>query len=95
MEGSEFGRLIGLKKAFRSGKTRGIDWRKAQLRALLKLIAENEAQIFEALDQDLGKHPVEAYRDEVCIFLQFVAYREQIFRVDSSISEFEYSINVK
>ncbi|KAI3451021.1 hypothetical protein Pfo_007686 [Paulownia fortunei] len=57
--------LVGLKRAFRSGKTRGVDWRKAQLRALLKLLAENEAQIFEALKQDLGKHPVEAYRDEI------------------------------
>lgn len=65
--------LIGLKHAFRSGKTRGIDWRKAQLRALLKLIAENEARIFEALEQDLGKHPVEAYRDEVC-FSKFQSF---------------------
>lgn len=64
MEGIEAG-LVGLRRAFRSGKTRGIEWRTGQLRALLKLLAENEARIFEALKQDLGKHPVEAYRDEV------------------------------
>ncbi|GFQ03941.1 aldehyde dehydrogenase family 3 member f1 [Phtheirospermum japonicum] len=57
--------VAGLKKAFRSGKTRGIDWRKAQLGAIRRFLAENEAQIFEALKQDLGKHPVEAYRDEI------------------------------
>ncbi|KAK6150588.1 hypothetical protein DH2020_015520 [Rehmannia glutinosa] len=57
--------LSGLKRTFRSGKTRGVEWRKAQLRALLKFLAENEAQIFEALKQDLGKHPVEIYRDEI------------------------------
>ncbi|KAK6125706.1 hypothetical protein DH2020_040556 [Rehmannia glutinosa] len=50
--------LSGLKRTFRSGKTRGVEWRKAQLRALLKFLAENEAQIFEALKQDLGKHPI-------------------------------------
>ncbi|KAL6518474.1 hypothetical protein OROGR_018976 [Orobanche gracilis] len=55
----------GLKRAFRSGKTRGVDWRKAQLRAILSFLAENEADIFEALKQDLGKHPVESYRDEI------------------------------
>lgn len=66
MEGFEHGgSLIGLRRTFRSGKTRGIDWRTGQLRALLKLLKENEARIFEALEQDLGKHPVEAYRDEV------------------------------
>ncbi|KAH6765386.1 aldehyde dehydrogenase 3F1 [Perilla frutescens var. hirtella] len=68
MEGSESefgGSLFGLRRAFRSGKTRGIEWRTGQLRALLKLVAENEARIFEALKQDLGKHPVEAYRDEI------------------------------
>lgn len=57
--------LDRLKHTFRSGSTRGIDWRKAQLRALLRLLAENESQIFDALEQDLGKHPVESYRDEI------------------------------
>ncbi|XP_020552251.1 aldehyde dehydrogenase family 3 member F1-like isoform X2 [Sesamum indicum] len=57
--------LEGLRRTFRSGRTRGVDWRKAQLLALVKYLAENEAQILEALEQDLGKHPVEAYRDEI------------------------------
>ncbi|KAL0378330.1 UNVERIFIED_CONTAM: Aldehyde dehydrogenase family 3 member F1 [Sesamum radiatum] len=57
--------LEGLRRTFRSGRTRGVDWRKAQLQALVKFLAENEAQILEALEQDLGKHPVEAYRDEI------------------------------
>ncbi|KAG8383393.1 hypothetical protein BUALT_Bualt04G0007800 [Buddleja alternifolia] len=57
--------LAELKQTFRSGKTKGAAWREAQLRALLKLVEENETQIFEALKRDLGKHPVEAYRDEI------------------------------
>ncbi|XP_016480390.2 aldehyde dehydrogenase family 3 member F1 [Nicotiana tabacum] len=54
-----------VRTTFRGGRTRGVEWRKAQLQALLNLLAENEDKIFEALRQDLGKHPVEAYRDEV------------------------------
>nr|GLL26278.1 aldehyde dehydrogenase family 3 member F1 [Ipomoea trifida] len=57
--------LSELRGTFESGKTRGIAWRKAQLQAILKLISENEDSIFDALKQDLGKHRVEAYRDEV------------------------------
>lgn len=59
--------LAELHRTFRGGKTRGVEWRKSQLRAIIKLITENESQIFEALQQDLGKHPVEAYRDEIGI----------------------------
>ncbi|KAE8655974.1 3-epi-6-deoxocathasterone 23-monooxygenase-like isoform X1 [Hibiscus syriacus] len=35
-----------------------------QLKALLDLVNENEDSIFKALAQDLGKSPVESYRDE-------------------------------
>ncbi|MFX9844537.1 aldehyde dehydrogenase family protein, partial [Acinetobacter baumannii] len=54
-----------MRQTFRNRSTRPVAWRKTQLRALLKLLAENEAQMFEALNQDLGKHPVESYRDEL------------------------------
>ncbi|KAL8047332.1 hypothetical protein ABFX02_08G233900 [Erythranthe guttata] len=57
--------INGLKQAFRNGETRAVDWRKSQLQAILRFLAENEDRIFEALKQDLGKHPVEAYRDEI------------------------------
>lgn len=48
-----------------SGNTRDASWRRAQLRGMLLLLRENRAEIFTALKQDLGKHPAEAYRDEV------------------------------
>ncbi|KAI4314795.1 hypothetical protein L6164_027667 [Bauhinia variegata] len=54
-----------LRQFFRSGRTRSVAWRKKQVKALLQLIHDNEQAIFEALRQDLGKHPVEAYRDEI------------------------------
>lgn len=59
------GSLDELRQTFKSGRTRSVAWRKAQLRAILALIKDKEDLIFSALNQDLGKHPVEAYRDEV------------------------------
>lgn len=57
--------LAEARQTFRSGQTRSVAWRKKQLRALFELIHDNEEKIFKALDDDLGKHPTEAYRDEV------------------------------
>ncbi|MED6128137.1 hypothetical protein PIB30_094749, partial [Stylosanthes scabra] len=53
-----------LRQYFRSGSTRSVSWRKNQLTALLDLVQQNEDAISDSLYQDLGKHPVEAYRDE-------------------------------
>lgn len=67
------GRSLGeLRQTFKSGRTRSVGWRKSQLRALLKMMDENEDQIFKALHQDLGKHPVEVYRDEVSLCFYFL-----------------------
>lgn len=54
-----------LRDYFRSGRTKEAAWRKSQLQKLLSLIKEKEGDIFRALKQDLGKHYVEAFRDEV------------------------------
>ncbi|KAG8659981.1 hypothetical protein MANES_02G100300v8 [Manihot esculenta] len=63
-----------LRETFSTGKTRSLAWRKTQLRALIKLVRDNEEEIFKALHQDLGKHPVEAYRDEVGVVLKSADY---------------------
>ncbi|KAM7520123.1 hypothetical protein LguiB_019085 [Lonicera macranthoides] len=77
----KMGEVVGLearvrevRKTFRSGKTKGVEWRKSQLRGILKLIDENEDKIFDALQRDLGKHPVEAYRDEVGVLKKSAIY---------------------
>lgn len=57
--------MAELRQAFKSGRTRSVSWRKRQLRAIINLVQDNEENIFKALYQDLGKHPVECYRDEV------------------------------
>lgn len=58
-----------LRQTFKSGKTRGVDWRKSQLRAILRLIEENKDNLYQLLQSELGKHPVESYRDEVSLLL--------------------------
>ena len=54
-----------VRKTFASGRTRSIEWRKRQLTALERLIVENEAAIAEALDQDLGRQPFEAWLADI------------------------------
>ncbi|XP_039053339.1 aldehyde dehydrogenase family 3 member F1-like [Hibiscus syriacus] len=50
-----------------------------QLKALLDLVNENEDSIFKALAQDLGKSPVESYRDEVGIVKKSATYSLSCF----------------
>jgi aldehyde dehydrogenase (NAD+) len=54
-----------LRKTFASGRTRSLEWRKAQLHALERLMAENETAIADALDKDLGRSPFEAWMADI------------------------------
>lgn len=60
------------REAFESGVTKSYSWRRSQLRALKAILIEKEADIFEALRLDLGKHRIEAYRDEVGLMIKSV-----------------------
>uniref|UniRef100_A0A2P2JLP3 Aldehyde dehydrogenase n=1 Tax=Rhizophora mucronata TaxID=61149 RepID=A0A2P2JLP3_RHIMU len=68
------GSLAELRQMFKSGKTRSVAWRKNQLRAIIQLVRENEEKLYKALYQDLGKHSVEAYRDEVGVVEKSASY---------------------
>ncbi|MGB3483468.1 MAG: aldehyde dehydrogenase family protein [Mycobacterium sp.] len=57
--------VAGLRKTYASGRTRSLDWRRNQLRALEKLITENEGRIADALAQDLDRSPFEAWLADV------------------------------
>jgi aldehyde dehydrogenase (NAD+) len=50
-----------LRQTYSTGKTRSVEWRRAQLRALEKMIAENEPAIADALAKDLDRSPFEAW----------------------------------
>lgn len=66
--------IAELRETFRSGRTRSVAWRKKQLKGLLDLINEKEEVIFKALHQDLGKDPIESYRDEVGVVQKSATY---------------------
>lgn len=57
--------VAGLRATYASGRTRSVDWRRTQLRALEKLMTENEGRIAQALEQDLGRSPFEAWLVDV------------------------------
>src|SRR6202789_4704141 len=50
-----------LRQTFATGRTRNLEWRKEQLRALKQLMVENETKIADALEKDLGRSPFEAW----------------------------------
>jgi len=54
-----------LRKTFASGRTRSVEWRRTQLRALERLVTENEGRIAEALATDLGRKPFEAWLADI------------------------------
>lgn len=54
-----------LRRTFATGRTRDIEWRKRQLRALERLMVENETAIAAALEQDLGRKPFEAWLADI------------------------------
>ncbi|HET7740592.1 MAG TPA: aldehyde dehydrogenase family protein, partial [Mycobacterium sp.] len=59
------GVVARVRKTFATGRTRDIEWRKQQLRALERLVTENEPAIAEALAQDLGRKPFEAWLADI------------------------------
>jgi aldehyde dehydrogenase (NAD+) len=66
METQSAARIVAdLRLAFSSGRTRPLSWRKAQLSAMDRMLEERETELREALRQDLGKPPFEAYASEI------------------------------
>ncbi|WP_286235503.1 aldehyde dehydrogenase family protein [Thalassotalea sediminis] len=53
------------KAYFNTLVTRDINWRKAQLRQIKKLVQENEQEFIAALNKDLGKPKVESWITEI------------------------------
>lgn len=57
--------LAGRRRVFASGRTRGLEWRRDQLRGVVRLLDDNELEIAAALAADLGRPPVEAWLGDV------------------------------
>jgi aldehyde dehydrogenase (NAD+) len=57
--------LDRLRATFRSGRTRDLDWRRRQLKGLLALLDEHEADLLRALHDDLRKPAMEAFGADI------------------------------
>ena len=63
--------------AFANGKTKPVEWRREQLRQLIKMLDENEEDMAAAMHKDLRKHRNEAisyeteYTKNVCRQVHF------------------------
>ena len=54
-----------LRATFDSGRTRSTTWRKEQIAGLRRMMEEGEAELIEALRQDLGRPTVEAFAADI------------------------------
>lgn len=63
-----------LRAGFQSGITRPVQWRRAQLLALDRMLREAEADINRALHEDLGKPPQEVLLGEVALIYSEIAH---------------------
>ncbi|MFJ9904652.1 aldehyde dehydrogenase family protein [Streptomyces sp. NPDC101152] len=59
------GIVARLRATFRTGRTKPVEWRTAQLRSLRDLLTENGSELAAALHADLGKSATEAQRTEI------------------------------
>ena len=65
---------------FKTGATLGYEFRLASLYALHETIKYMEADIFKALQEDLGKAPAEAYMSEVGLVLEEISFARKKLR---------------
>src|SRR3954471_8499016 len=64
--GTRAHQLLGaLRATFRSGRTRPLAWRRAQLEGLLALLADHEGELLGALRDDLRKPAIEGYGADI------------------------------
>ncbi len=59
------GVLTQVRTVFNTGRTRSIQWREQQLRAIERMCEEREAEISEALISDLGRSAFEAWLGDI------------------------------
>jgi aldehyde dehydrogenase (NAD+) len=62
------------RKFYETGRTRGIDFRKGQLKKLREVIQENENLILKALAADMRKPRLEAYASEIAVTLNEINF---------------------
>ncbi len=66
-----------LRSTFDSGRTRPVEWRKEQLRALRRMLADGESAFTTALGRDLGKSAIEGFVTEIALVRAEIDYTLQ------------------
>lgn len=66
--------VADLRAAHAAGRTRPVEWRLGQLKALRALVAENEGLLIEALVDDLGRTPTDAWLGDITSTLGEIDY---------------------
>ena len=56
-----------LRRGYATGVTRSVQWRKKQLKALARMLVDNEPAIIEALGQDQGRAPFETWLIDIAL----------------------------
>jgi aldehyde dehydrogenase (NAD+) len=72
--------LADLRRVFAAGRTRVLEWRLEQLRAIERFLDEREPEIAAALAEDLGRSPVEAWLGDVASSKAEAAYARKHVR---------------
>ena len=79
-EGGSAGVLAQVRTVFNTGRTRSVQWREEQLRAIERMCEEREAEISEALTRDLGRSTFEAWLGDVASTKAEAAFARKHFR---------------
>ena len=74
------GVLADLRRVFAAGRTRVLEWRLEQLRAIERFLDEREPEIAGALAEDLGRSPAEAWLGDVASSKGEAAYARKHVR---------------
>ena len=78
--GGSAGVLAQVRTVFNTGRTRSVQWREEQLRAIERMCEEREAEISEALTRDLGRSTFEAWLGDVASTKAEAVFARKHFR---------------
>jgi aldehyde dehydrogenase (NAD+) len=66
--------IANLRGTFETGRTRPIEWRRAQLRRLKAMLEEREGDLLDALAADLGKPRLEGWASDIAIVINEIEH---------------------
>ncbi len=72
--------VSGLRKAFRTGRTRRRSWRLGQLDRLLAMLSERKTELLGALEADLGKSSFEGWLAEIALMEKEIGHTKKHLR---------------